>query len=86
MLVQVSLIGKVFYCQIRYWSSNPAYIKNQLVPWVEDKKQLSWNECHKLKLYRFYQNLKPHLPSNLQSYIYNQEGQREKFPVLPKTI
>ena len=57
MWVPVSSTGKVSYRRIRGLGSNPAYTKNQLVSWLDDKEQSSWSGRHRFNLYHFYQKI-----------------------------
>ena len=52
--VPVSSTGKVSYRRIRGLGSNPAYTKNQLVSWLDDKEQSSWSGRHRFNFYHFY--------------------------------
>ena len=56
--VPVSSTGKVSYRRIRSLGSNPAYTKNQLVSWLDDKEQSSWSGRHRFNFYHFYQKKK----------------------------
>ena len=45
--VLINPIGKIICSQIKNYTSYPTYTKNQLVSWLDNKKQLLWNRCSK---------------------------------------
>ena len=59
MWILVSSIDKVFLLSNkRFGSSSSIYTNNQLVFWLDDKKQLLWSGHYKLKFYHIYQKRK----------------------------
>lgn len=82
----VSSIDKIFFCRIINLGFESFLHQNQLVSWPDNKKQLSWGECHKLIFYGISKLKKKKVPLKIIFSSEKSDTSAFYFPRIPSHL